>query len=517
MQNNTSPNTPEPLTKTNKTKSVSGGSKERSGIARIALRGTVWTTIANYITQLIGFASMLLLARLLAPELFGFFALASFWVSVVNLRIKAGLSYAAVQQKETTGDLLGTYLVLNTSLMIGTLILAVITSAILWYLGYRIQVIVMVAALIAGEVISLAASPLYMALERALQLSRLGLVSLVGYGVAYIIAISLALAGHGIWALISINLVYSILATIGIFIISRHRIPDVFNMRWTLNKALAKQLALAGITSGISETALSTIVGQFDNFLIGTFVSATTLGFYDRAYRIAQWPNLLIGYAVSKAGFLTFAQVKYDLPRLTHTVRLMFWALTSLSLGISIWLFFSANELIKLLLTDKWLPSAVFLRFLSITNFLWGFVSLGFWLSVALGHKRATIVISSLQATTLVLVATPLTLAMGSNGTLIGVGVSMLIGSIASCVYIFRHVRLSPLNVFLKPLVALILTILLLWGLTSLPAWSTLSLIVRILLTGISTMALILGVLFLLGPRELIDRIRYLAITWRPA
>ena len=495
----------------------SGTARGMGSAARVALRGAVWVTIGNYVTQLIGFAAMLVMARLLAPEIFGYFALAGFWSGLLSLRGKAGLNFAAVQQRETTGDLLGTYFAVDGATTVGSILLAVVASIAFSVLGYPPQVILIFLALMCTEVIALLVSPLSMALEREIQISRLALVTLVGYLVAYAIAIAFALAGRGIWALLSINLVYGVIAALGVYVVSRQRVPQVFRLHWRFDRTLARQLLSAGILAGFSATTLSIVVGQFDNFLIGTFVSVTTLGFYDRAYRIAQWPNILVSFVISKAAFLTFAKVKDDLSRLTHTVRLTLWALTSLSVVISLWLFFSASELISVLFTEKWLPSTPFLRFLSITNLLWGYVSLGFWLSVALGHRRATITLSAIQAVTLVVLATPLTLMFGSNGTLAGVGASMLVGSVASFIYVFRRVSLTPREVFARPLIAAGLTIGVLWALTSYAGWSGLPPIVRTVLVGIVAAVTLIGALFMLSPSEMIDRIRYLTQTWRRA
>lgn len=107
-----------------------------------------------------------------------------------------------------------------------------------------------------------------------------------------------------------------------------------------------------------------TVMNQFDNFLIGTFVGATTLGFYDRAYRTSQWPNILLTAALIRVGYLTFAKVQNDIPRLTHAVRLCIWVITTLGTPMALAIFFSAPDLVTVLYTEKWLPSAPFFALL---------------------------------------------------------------------------------------------------------------------------------------------------------
>jgi O-antigen/teichoic acid export membrane protein len=335
-------------------------------IARIAVRSTVWVGLGTYLNQGIGFVSMLVMTRLLSPEVFGFFSMAIFWMTLLNLRTKSGLNYAAIRQPTSDGDLMGTYWVLDSLAAAGSLGLSVAAAFALSRFGYRSEVTLGLVVLMAADGISVIVSPLSMILEKELQVSRLTLVSLLASIVAYGVAIYLAVTGAGIWSLIAVNAVSSLASLIGVYWLCRQRWPHAFKWRWRFNRTKSDQLLREGLPTGLSLTALSSIVTQFDNFLIGTFVGYATLGFYDRAYRIASWPNLLLTMIVSRIGFLTFAKVQNDPPRLTHAVRLSLWVLTTLGIPLALFLFFGASDIVQILYGGKWSQSAFFLRFLTI-------------------------------------------------------------------------------------------------------------------------------------------------------
>ncbi|HET7376444.1 MAG TPA: oligosaccharide flippase family protein, partial [Anaerolineae bacterium] len=102
-----------------------------STIARIAVRNTVWVGLGSYATQIIGFVATIAITRILSPEVFGIFSLATFWFTLLNLRTKSGINYAAIRHTENNGELLGTYLALDAAFALLSLLLSVIAGLIL--------------------------------------------------------------------------------------------------------------------------------------------------------------------------------------------------------------------------------------------------------------------------------------------------------------------------------------------------------------------------------------------------
>lgn len=479
-------------------------------VGRIAVRSTLWVTLGTYLNLVVGFAANLVLTRLLTPEIFGFFSMATFWSSLLNLRSKAGLNYSAERQVETTGDLLGTYYALDLLVSGASLALSGLAAAVLTWLHYAPEVVIAIVLLMGAEAISSLVGPLGMVLEKELQLSRLTLVSLLASVVAYACAILLAVVGRNIWSLLSINVVLNILSLGGVYWVCRRRWPQAFRLRWRFNPALARQLLRQGISTGFALTALGSIVTQFDNFLIGTFVGYTTLGFYDRAYGIAHWPNLLLTVVVSRVGFLTFARVQADRPRLTHAVRLSLWVLTTLGVPMALALVFGAGDLVNFLYGPAWSEAAFYLRFLVIYSLAWPIISVGFWLAVAQGDTRATLWLTGAQAAALVLLGTPLTLLWGVMGTILAVSLTMALALIMSCVYIVRQLPLSLWATFGPPALAGALAAGFMLIVVRLSVWQSGPELLRLALAGAAGPGVFLIVLWLLNPKEMSERLRYL-------
>jgi lipopolysaccharide exporter len=509
--------TPSPLPAGEGPDAVLHSSLTGATLARIAVRSTVWASLGTYLNQFIGFGAVLAMTRLLSPEVFGFFSLGTFWSSLLNLRPKSGLSYAAIRQSHADGDLLGTYLVIDTVASAASLVLSGIAGFVLWQLGYAPQVVIVLLSLMGFEFISILISPLSMVLEKELQISRLTLVSLIASIAAYGVAIYLAVTGAGIWSLLAVNGVTALASLVGIYVVCRRRYPQALRWRWHFSRPLAARLLRQGIPTGLSLAAQATIVTQFDNFLIGTFVGYATLGFYDRAYRIANWTNILLTIVVSRIAFLTFAKVREDPLRLAQAVRLSLWVLTTLGVPIALMLVFGAQDLVYILYGPKWSESAGYLRFLTIYSLAWPFVSVGYWLSVALGHTRQTVFITATQAIALIVLATPMTLLWGVYGTILGVGLTMALSFVLSCRYMCGQVSISYRKTFGAPVLAAATAALVLAALSGTVAWINLPPLLRLSGVGLIACGLFFGCLLMVDGSTMVERVRYLRHRWTHA
>jgi lipopolysaccharide exporter len=486
-------------------------------IGRLAVRNTVWLTLFSYAAQFVAFGATIILTRLLGPRVFGLLAIGLFWSSLLSLRSKLGLTQAGIRQSELDGELLGTYYALDLSVTGLSLLLglgvAVIFTQTVYASDPAVGLIIVVMLIV--EALPALVNPLGLALEKELQLSRLALVYLAATLISYGLAIILAWAGVGLGSLLVMNLVNVILTTVGTYIVCRWRLPQVFQMHWRFTRLMAQRLLRQGVPIGLANMGAANIVGQYDNFLIGTFVSPTTLGYYDRAYRLSQWPNVLLTQVLARVGFITFARVQNDLPRLTHAMRLSLWVITTLGVPIALVLVFGASEVVEILYGPAWAPSSFFLRFLAVYTLFSPFISLAGSLAYAVGNVRVTVWIVVAQVITILSVATLLTLAFGAVGTVLGVGVTVMVGFAIGTSYIFRRLPLSAWSVFGAPLIAIAIASLLTLLVLSRPGWNDLATIVRLLIIGCTSGGLYLICLMALQPRETIARVRYVTRTFR--
>lgn len=485
------------------------------GLAPRVVRGGLWVALASYSSIGFGFVANLALTRILGPEAFGVIALAGFFSSLINLRPKAGVNSAFAQRPEMSGALVGTHLALDVGAGLLTLLLAAAAAPVLRALGYSWSVAVAVLALAGiGVVDSLMGTP-WVLLDRDLRFRDTSLVSVVAFPISYLPAFWLALHGAGYWSLLAQTATYSLLLVVGMWWMARRRLPHIWQLEWRFDRGVARSLLRFGVVVGAA-TMAGLFLTQFDSFLVGTFVSVAVLGFYDRAYRIAQWPSTLVTAVVNRTAFYTYARVQDDPARLERSFSIALWVITSLALPIALAIFAAAPDLVALLYGPRWLPAVPFVRFLVVYSLLRPVLDLMGSLFVAVGRPKRATAVSGVQALTLAAAGTPLTLAHGALGTCVGVGVAFAAGLVAAHRYLRRTVPVSLRETLMAPAASAALA-LASYGLAAgLGAFGLLPLAVRVVAKGgLVAAVFVVGVVVLEG-RTGVERLTYILRQLQP-
>ena len=90
---------------------------------------------------------------------------------------------------------------------------------------------------------------------------------------------------------------------------------------------------------------------------------ARPIGLLRSGVSIASWPNILLTTIVSRIGFLTFIGCGRPVFRLTHRRALVLLGLANIGYTDCLVLFFGADDVVKILYTNKYSESAYYLRF----------------------------------------------------------------------------------------------------------------------------------------------------------
>lgn len=482
-------------------------------LAHRVVRGGLWVAASSYFNIGFGFLATLVLTRLLAPEDFGVFALAGFFFSFINLRPKIGIGYAFAQRKETTGKLAGSYLALDVSAGLATLLLSAAAVPVLRVFGYPWDVALVVLAFAGVGISDSVTGTAWVLLEKELHFGRASAVNSVMFPLSYAPAFYLAVRGGGFWSLIAQNATYALLLLVGMWWTSRRCLPHIWRLHWQFDRETAIGLLRFGVVVGVAGMA-NMFVGQLDNFLVGTFVGLATLGFYERAYRIAQWPTALVTGVISRTAFYTYARLQSDPLRVQRAVTMTLWLITALALPLALAIFVAAPDLIRLLYGDRWLQSSLFLRFLIAYSVIRPLLDDVGSLFVAIGRPRLTAVVSITQAITLAAVGTALTLRFGAPGTCVAVGVTFSIGLLLTYRYAVRLIAIRLWDALGWPAVAALVTMLGYFILVRPLIVGTWPLVIAVAGKMVYASLTYFAVTFALRPRATIERATY---VWRLA
>jgi lipopolysaccharide exporter len=481
-------------------------------LAYQAVRGGLWVAISSYWSIGFGFLANIVITRLLAPEVIGLSNMAGFFTQNFRVSPKLGLNYAFVQDHGDPEEALSTYLTSELIAIALGLVLALVAQPILVALGYARGVALFSFLYAIPAAIESCMGIGMTLLEKEMRFGQTSLIMGIASTLSYILAFWLAAQGGGIWALFGQNLAYNALLMLGVgWALRRHMPGLIASRRWRFNPTLALKYLKFGLTIGVGGYA-GMLITNLDNFFVGTFVNLTALGFYDRAYRTAQWPQMLLNTLITRAAFYTYARLQSDLERLNKAATMMVWLITNTTLPLALTVCVMAPDLIQVIYLARWLPSAPYLRVLVMISVVRVLNENGGTLLLALGRPRRAALVTFIQLAVLAITGLPLTLAWGAAGTCVAVAISYLVGFGSIYHYVQQSLRLNLR--FLLGLPALSAGLLLLGylALNRLTPLSDLPILLRLGLKGLYVVVVYVGLLFLFQPRVTLERGQYL---WR--
>ena len=189
--------------------------------------------------------------------------------------------------------------------------------------------------------------------------SSLGAVIISG-----IIGIIFAYQGFGVWALVFQQLINQISICIILF----------FTVKWYPKLIFSiERLRLLFSFGGklLCSALLDTGYREMTNLIVGKVYSPATLGYYNRGY---QFPSLIVNNfngSIQSVLFPALASVQDNKMRVKELTRRAIVTSSYIIFPLMIGLGVVAEPMIKLLLTEKWLPCVPFLRIFCLSFALW--------------------------------------------------------------------------------------------------------------------------------------------------
>lgn len=333
---------------------------EDKELGKKVVSGIKWKAFERIFLQVINAVTPMVLARLLLPEDFGSIAILTVFISIANTFVNNGLANAIIQKKDS--DEIDSSTVFYTQVIIAVLCYIVLfaISPLIGKFYNDNSLVLMLRVMSLTIVIGSLGSMQITMMKKNMEFHK----SFIIYGsatVAYgIVGIGMAYGGFGCWSLVWANLANSIvmrLASMAVvrwkpkLVFSFIRLKTLFSYSWKL---------MVGWLIGTLHQDLYTII-------IGKRFSPAVLGYYNRAGSFPQIITKTATEVVDGVMFPALSQLQNDREKLKESTK----KLLSLNSYVLFPLFFglsacSAN-LIEVVLTKKWLPSAPMMSIVCIT------------------------------------------------------------------------------------------------------------------------------------------------------
>ena len=330
------------------------------------------TTITNFIwrfaercgAQLVTFIVSIVLARLLAPEDYGVIALVTVFTTILQVFIDSGLGTALIQKKDADDLDFSSVFYFNLIVCLvlyGVMFLAAPFIARFYNNSIYIPLVrVLSLTLIISGVKGIQQSYV----SRHMIFKRFFFSTLGGTLVSAIVGIALAYARFGVWALVAQYLCNAAIDTMILwitvpwrpkFIFSWNRLRNLLSYGWKL----------------LASSLLDTGYNNLRSLLIGKIYSSSDLAYYNQGDK---FPNVIvsnINTSIDSVLLPTMSDVQDNHIAVKNMTRRAIMTSIYIMAPLMMGLAFCAEPVVRLVLTDKWLPCVPYLRIFCITYMFW--------------------------------------------------------------------------------------------------------------------------------------------------
>lgn len=322
-----------------------------------------WTAVDRFSNLFIQFVLGIVIARLVTPAEYGVLGILMVFINISNVFIDSGLSSALIYQNKLCSKNLNTTFAFNLS--ISTLIYAIIffVSPLVeaFYNLPKLSIYLRVSALVLF-INSLVDVPTAI-LKIKLDFKSLAISNMFSTFLSGVVGIYYAYHGFGIWALIIQLLSRNTLLSLMLYV----------QCRWLPSLAFDvdtfKGLYRYGVNI-FSASCLTKIIEEGTSFIIAKVLTPFSLGIYSRSIQFASLPTSSVGGIISSALFPSLSSIKDDEKRLNDVFKKVVEYQSAICIPIFLWFAMSAEPIIRLLLTDKWIDVVPVLQILCICRIL---------------------------------------------------------------------------------------------------------------------------------------------------
>lgn len=320
----------------------------------------VWRFFERVGAQVVAFVVSIVLARILEPEAYGSVALITVITAILQVFVDSGLGNALIQKKDADNIDFSTVFWANLFFCVVLYLLLYFASPLIGKFYGEEELVLYIRVLGITIIISGLKNVQQAYVSRKMLFKKFFFATLGGTAIAGIIGIIMALTGMGIWALIAQQLINLTIDTIILWLTVKWRPEPIFSVqRFKALFSFGWKLLVSAL--------LETIYTNVRQLIIGRMYSSSDLAQYNRG---RQFPYLIIqnvNTSIDSVLLPAMSNEQNDRIKVREMTRKSIKISTYIMAPLMIGLIAIGETLVKLILTEKWLPCVLFMRIFCIT------------------------------------------------------------------------------------------------------------------------------------------------------
>jgi teichuronic acid exporter len=323
-----------------------------------------WSFIEKAGLQGIQFVISIVLARLLLPEQYGLIGMLAIFLAVAQSFLDSGFGSALIQKQDVKH--VDECSIFYFNIAIGLLaagLICLVAPAIARF--YHQPVLEPLSRFLSLNIVINSFSLIQVTLlTKRLDFKTQAKISIFTVFLSGPVGIALAYNGFGVWSLAIQQVCGNLARTALLWLFCSWR-PS-----WSFSLPALRQMFAYGsrlLASGLLDRVFENIY----SIVIGKLFSAVSLGHYTRALTLQQLPAASLTDIVSRVTFPLFSGMQYEASQLKEGFRKALTTLAFINFPVFVGLALVARPLVRVLLTDKWLPCVPYLQLLAVVGLMY--------------------------------------------------------------------------------------------------------------------------------------------------
>lgn len=355
--------------------------KNQSSITGMTVASNlIWRLAERWGAQIVSFVVSIILARFLLPEDYGLIAIVTVVTSILNVFVDSGMASALIQKKNADDVDFSTVFYFNIIFCIVLYFLLFISAPLIGKIYHSKTLIPVLRILGLTLIIAGIKNTQISYVSKTMQFRRFFFATLGGTIVAAAIGITMAYHGYGVWALVAQQLINNTIDTVILWFTVKWRPKCVFSI------SRLKRLVSYGWKILVSNL-LDTTYNNIRTLIIGVKYSSKDLGLYNKG---KSFPWLIIENINSSLNSVllpAMSKNQDNLESLKGMMRRSIKISTYIISPILVGLLSITTPLVRLLLTEKWLPCVPFMQIFCVTYIFYPIHTANLNAILAKGHS----------------------------------------------------------------------------------------------------------------------------------
>jgi teichuronic acid exporter len=346
-----------------------------------ALTATLWSGLDILLRQGLQFVVAIVLARLLSPTEFGTVATLAIFTGIAAVLMDGGLSAALIQRQDADHTDESTVFWFNLGIGLA-IALALCASAPAIAAFFALPDLTPLTFAMALSVFVGGAGAIHTTLlSKRLEFRKLMKINASAALMSGCVAVTLALAGYGVWALAAQSVAMAVSTTLFLWLADAWRPALVFS-----RESARKLFGFGGYH--LASSLLEALYSRLYTVLIGRLYGTRDLGLYSYAETTRQMPGSFMISVLARVALPMFSAAAHDRATLRRGMQLSIRGMMLLNAPIMLGIAALAEPAVRLLFGQQWSQAAPILRVLCLAGLFYPLHAINLHALMAQGHSN---------------------------------------------------------------------------------------------------------------------------------